>query len=69
MKKLIAVIGVALCMATAGAPAYARTVYYNANSGIWHNESCQHHRCQKCIKIEESDARRRGGRACKRCGG
>lgn len=70
MKKLIFAVSVILCLGAAvGTPAYARTVYYNTDSGIWHNSSCQHHRCKNCIKIEEADARRRGRRACLVCGG
>ena len=73
MKKLCFVLGVIFCLGTAGGvgvgDAYARDVYYNTNSGIWHNQSCQHSHCKNCIKIDQVEAKRRGGRACRKCGG
>ena len=51
--------------------ALAETVIYNIQSGIYHNYSCASaNRCTKnCIKIDKKEAIKRGGRACKNCGG
>ena len=50
--------------------AYAEQVYYNPQTKIYHSATCRYvSRCKKCIKIDIKQARQRGGRACKVCGG
>lgn len=73
MKRFLFVFGIIFCLAgstfaTAGT-AYARDVYYNPDSRIWHNRSCQHSHCKYCKKIDLVEAEHHGGRACKKCGG
>lgn len=56
----------------AGAEAKAeRQVMYNTNTGKIHDPSCQWaERCTRnCVKVSESEAKQRGGVACKVCGG
>ena len=54
-----------------GAAAFARDVMFNVKTQKYHSPSCEHaHRCTKnCIKIDRTDAQRRGGIPCKVCGG
>lgn len=48
----------------------AETVDFNMNSHIYHNPHCSAAlRCTHCIKISRAEAKQRGGRACKLCGG
>lgn len=67
MKKLLIVL---LCVFAYGG-AMARDVAFNTNSRIYHKHSCEWaQKCTKnCISIDSSEARRRGGRPCKVCGG
>ena len=67
MKNVI--VGVLCVFMCGGAMAYS--VAYNKNSHIYHNHSCEWARkCTKnCITIDSSEAKSRGGRPCKVCGG
>ena len=67
MKQFLITI---LCLFMCGA-AIAHSVAFNTNSHIYHRHSCEWaQRCTKnCITIDSSDARARGGRPCKVCGG
>ena len=50
--------------------AQAEDVVYNPNTKIYHNIYCHSAKiCKICIKIDKKEAIRRGGRACKKCGG
>lgn len=51
--------------------AIAETVVYNVKTGKYHKPSCQAAvKCTiNCIKIEKSQAKQKGGVACKLCGG
>ena len=72
IKKLFAsllVMGfIGLCQVNS---AFAETVTYNHQSGIYHKHSCASAvRCTKnCTKIEKKEAVKKGGRPCKKCGG
>ena len=59
-----------LCVFVCGT-AIAHSVVYNKNSRIYHDHSCDWaHKCTKnCINIDSAEAKRRGGRPCKVCGG
>ncbi len=67
MKKVIVTLSVCLCIG--GANAYP--VAFNKSSHIYHKHNCEWARkCTKnCINIDSLDAKRRGGRPCKVCGG
>ena len=43
----------------------------NYSSGIYHNAYCKHYKCKKCTVIFTSaaEAKNKGYRACKKCGG
>lgn len=51
--------------------ANAESVVFNTKSLKYHSPSCQYaKKCtQNCIKVEKSDAVKRGGVPCKVCGG
>ena len=67
MKKLMIVF---VAIGFMGA-AVAHPVAYNTQKHIWHSPSCEWaKRCTKnCIHIDSSEAKKRGGRPCKVCGG
>ena len=67
MKKLFILL---ICMFAWGT-AMAHSVAFNTKSHIYHDHSCEWaHKCTKnCITLDSSDAKRRGGRPCKVCGG
>lgn len=67
MKKILIVL---ICTLVCGS-AMARSVAYNKKSHIYHSHSCEWAiKCTKnCITIDHTDAKRRGGRPCKVCGG
>ena len=67
MKKLM----IALAMIGFVGTAVARPVAYNTQKHIWHTPNCEWaKRCTKnCIHIDSSEAKKRGGRPCKVCGG
>lgn len=67
MKRLLIIL---LCVFVCGA-AMAHSVAFNTNTHIYHDHSCiWAKRCTKnCINIDSSEAKRRGGRPCKVCGG
>ena len=67
MKKIITALIVIIMTSSS---VLAETVVYNPNSKIYHNIYCHSAKiCKVCIKIDKKEAIRRGGRACKRCGG
>lgn len=67
MKRLL----IFLFCVFVSASAMAHSVAYNKSSHIYHRHSCEWaQRCTKnCITIDSADAKRRGGRPCKVCGG
>ena len=67
MKRLFMVL---LCVFVCN-NAIAYSVAYNKNSHIYHKHSCEWAiRCTKnCITIDSTEAKYRGGRPCKVCGG
>lgn len=69
MKKLFIAIGLILCIGTG--TAQAKSVYYNTNSQIYHKHSCEWaEKCTKnCKTMDHKEAKRRGGRPCRVCGG
>ncbi len=68
MKKIIAISVLAICFLLPSIN--AETVIYNPSSKIYHKVSCPHaKRCKSCIKIEKQEAKSKGARACKSCGG
>ena len=72
MKKLLIAFTFAIFLCAGVAmPAEAKSVYYNTNTQIYHNPNCKWaKKCTKnCIIIDDKDARARGGRPCKVCGG
>ncbi|MCD8024905.1 MAG: hypothetical protein LUE64_05170 [Candidatus Gastranaerophilales bacterium] len=45
-------------------------VIYNLSSGKYHKESCTWaKKCQNCIKIPVKEAKEKGGKPCRVCGG
>lgn len=45
-------------------------VKYNPQSHIYHKLSCPSAKtCKKCVTIDKQAVIKKGGRACKRCGG
>lgn len=70
IKKLLIVFVICFCAGVAMA-AGTKSVYYNTKSYIYHKHSCEWAvKCTKnCITIDINDARSRGGRPCKVCGG
>lgn len=71
MKKLLLIASAMFCIGLSTSSAYAYSVYYNTNKHIYHKHSCKWaKKCTKnCISIDHKDARARGGRPCKVCGG
>lgn len=67
MKRLITIL---LCMFICES-VLAYSVAYNKKSHVYHDHSCEWAvKCTKnCITIDSTEARRRGGRPCKVCGG
>jgi hypothetical protein len=49
----------------------SRSLHGNARSGIYHNSSCKYFTCKACTVVftSPSEARAKGFRACKVCGG
>lgn len=69
MKKILVSI-IVIFFTIISSEANAETVIYNPKTGIYHNQNCQHaKRCKTCIKIEKQQAKQKGGRICKSCGG
>lgn len=68
MKKIIFTLIAFFSFAAAG---FSQTVVFNVKTYKIHKPSCQHAiKCTtNCIKIEKSEAVKRGGAACKVCGG
>ncbi|MCL1902370.1 MAG: hypothetical protein FWG18_01935 [Alphaproteobacteria bacterium] len=68
MKRFLLVLMLFLSFS---ANAFARDVMFNVKSYKYHSPGCEHaHKCTKnCIRIDHTDAQRRGGIPCKVCGG
>lgn len=49
--------------------AVSTNVSYNTETKKYHNDSCRYSGCKNCVKISRPEAERRGGVACKVCGG
>jgi hypothetical protein len=49
----------------------SQSLHGNARSGIYHNSSCKYFTCKACTVVfrSASEARAKGFRACKICGG
>ncbi|MDX1918601.1 MAG: hypothetical protein SFT81_05625 [Candidatus Caenarcaniphilales bacterium] len=62
---------VLICLASFSLGLLAKDVYFNVETKKYHDPGCRWAiKCTKnCIKISEKDAQRRGGIACKVCGG
>ncbi len=56
---------------TSQATGISRIVHGNVKSKIYHNASCKYFTCKACTAVfpTAADARTRGYRACKVCGG
>lgn len=68
MKKFISIFILTLFISILSVN--AETVIYNSSSKIYHNINCPHgKRCKSCIKIEKQQAKSKGARPCKTCGG
>lgn len=67
MKRLITIL---LCMFVCE-NSLAYSVAYNKKSHVYHKHSCEWAiKCTKnCITIDSAEAKHRGGRPCKVCGG
>lgn len=67
MKRLIAVL---LCMFVCE-NSLAYSVAYNKKSHVYHKHSCEWaiKFTKNCITIDSAEAKHRGGRPCKVCGG
>jgi hypothetical protein len=68
MKRLLSIL-LLLIISIGSAVAYP--VYYNQKSKIYHGTDCRWaHKCTvNCVKIDHTEAIRRGGRACGVCHG
>lgn len=71
MKKIFLIILTAIILCTQSIPAMAELVMYNTKTGKYHGLSCPWaKKCTvNCIKIEKSEAIRRGAQPCKVCNG
>lgn len=66
MKKFL--IGL-ICFLTISSACFAEIVSFNVQSHKIHNLGCRYANCKNCIKIERQQAVKKGGVACKVCGG
>lgn len=67
IKKLLCALSITLLLCI---PVFSEQVIYNPNTKIYHSVNCPSAiRCKTCIKIDKSQAIKKGGRPCKKCGG
>ncbi len=69
MKKIISLLFIGI-MLSLSLPVQAELVMYNTKTGKYHSLTCPWaKKCTvNCIKIEKSEAIKKGGQPCKVCG-
>lgn len=71
MKRILTSVFIAIVLSLQCLPVMAELVMYNTKTGKYHGLTCPYaKKCTvNCIKIEKSEAIKRGGIQCKVCGG